>query len=43
MNECPVHDKDLIGLACTCSPERKWVRNKMLQENLKALIGGDDE
>jgi hypothetical protein len=31
---CPVHDSWRLEKDCTCSPERIWAREKMLQEAL---------
>lgn len=38
-SECLVHDSWRFDNKCTCSPERKWARDKMLQESLEKLAG----
>lgn len=34
---CPVHDVWKLHKDCNCSPERKWVRKKMLQDTLETI------
>lgn len=40
MSKCPVHDNWRFDKVCTCSPEREWVRQKMLQESLNKIAKG---
>lgn len=35
---CRLHDDWRFDLACTCPAERKWAREKMLQESLEKLL-----